>query len=103
MFSVFFSQGDDIGTQYRSVIFYHDSVQQKEAEMIRAHLIDEKVFEDPILTEILPIESNPFYSAEEYHQNYFNNNPTQGYCSTVVKAKVDKFMKKFSDLLKNQV
>ncbi|CAF0791074.1 unnamed protein product [Adineta steineri] len=97
-------QGDeDIGTQYRSVIFYHDSVQQKEAEMFKAHLTDENVYKNPIVTEILPIENNPFYSAEEYHQNYFHNNPNQGYCSRVVKKKVDKFMEKFPELLKNQV
>jgi len=98
-----FRQGSDIGTQYRSVIFYHDPIQQKEAEMFKAHLTDENVFKDPIVTEILPIENNPFYSAEDYHQNYFNTNPSQGYCSTIVKSKVDKFMAKFSDLLKNQV
>lgn len=85
------------------MIFFHDSVQQKEAEMFKAHLADEKVYPDPILTEILPIEQNHFYTAEDYHQNYFNQNPSQGYCSTVVKQKVDKFMTKFSDLLKNQV
>ncbi|CAF1256628.1 unnamed protein product [Rotaria magnacalcarata] len=96
-------QGTDIGTQYRSVIFYHDSVQQKEAEMFKAHLADENVYKDPIVTEILPMENHPFYSAEEYHQNYFQRNPSQGYCSTVVKSKVDKFMVKFSDLLKNQI
>ncbi|CAF3501434.1 unnamed protein product, partial [Rotaria socialis] len=78
-------QGTDVGTQYRSVIFYHDSVQQKEAEMFKAHLADENVYEDPIVTEILPMENHPFYSAEEYHQNYFQRNPSQGYCSTVVK------------------
>jgi peptide-methionine (S)-S-oxide reductase len=99
----YFRQGSDIGTQYRSVIFYHDPIQQKEAEMLKAHLIDENVYKNPIVTEILPIENNPFYSAEEYHQNYFNRNPNQGYCSSVVKSKVDKFMVKFSDLLKNQV
>ncbi len=71
--------------------------------MIKAHLTDENVYNDPIVTEILPIESNPFYSAEEYHQNYFNQNPNQGYCSTVVKSKVDKFLKKFPELLKNQI
>ncbi len=98
-----FRQGSDIGTQYRSVIFYHDPIQLKEAEMFKAHLTDENVFKDPIVTEILPIESNPFYIAEDYHQNYFNTNPSQGYCSTIVKSKVDKFMAKFSDLLKNQV
>lgn len=98
-----FSQGGDVGTQYRSVIFYHDSVQQKEAEMLKAHLTDENVYKDPIVTEILPIESHPFYPAEEYHQDYFARNPSQGYCSTIVKSKVDKFMSKFADLLKNQV
>ena len=98
-----FRQGDDIGTQYRSVIFYHDSVQQKEAEMLKAHLVDENVFKGPIVTQIVSIEEHPFYSAEEYHQNYFNRNPSQGYCSAVVKGKVDKFVAKFSDLLKNQI
>lgn len=71
--------------------------------MFKAHLIYENVYKDPIVTEILPIEDNQFYSAEEYHQNYFNRNPNQGYCSTVVKKKVDKFMEKYADLLKNQV
>jgi peptide-methionine (S)-S-oxide reductase len=71
--------------------------------MFKAHLTDENVHKDPIVTEILPIETNPFYSAEEYHQNYFNRNPDQGYCSTVVKSKVDKFMAKYADLIKNQV
>ncbi|CAF3663333.1 unnamed protein product [Rotaria sp. Silwood1] len=96
-------QGGDIGTQYRSVIFYHDSIQQKESEMFKAHLTNEKIYKDPIVTEILPIEKNPFYPAEEYHQNYFNRHPSKGYCSTVIKSKVDKFMAKFSDLLKNQI
>ena len=98
-----FRQGSDVGTQYRSVIFYHDATQHKEAEMIKAHLTDEHVFKDPIVTEILPLDKNPFYSAEDYHQNYFNRNPTQGYCSSVVKSKVDKFMAKFPELLKNQI
>lgn len=71
--------------------------------MFKAHLAGENVYKDPIVTEILPIESHPFYSAEDYHQNYFNDNPTQGYCSTVVKTKVDKFMQKFPELIKNQV
>ncbi|CAF3891308.1 unnamed protein product [Rotaria sp. Silwood2] len=96
-------QGADIGTQYRSVIFYHDPVQQKESEMFKAHLTNENVYKDPIVTEILPIDKNQFYSAEEYHQNYFNRNPNQGYCSTIVKSKIDKFMTKFPDLLKNQI
>jgi peptide-methionine (S)-S-oxide reductase len=71
--------------------------------MVKAHLTDENVYKDPIVTEILPIENNPFYSAEEYHQNYFNRNPNQGYFLTVVKSKIDKFQQKFSDLLKNQI
>ena len=71
--------------------------------MIKAHLTDEKVYKDPIVTEILSIEQHPFYTAEEYHQNYFNRNPTQGYCSTVVKAKIDKFLHKYPELVKNQV
>jgi peptide-methionine (S)-S-oxide reductase len=99
----YFRQGSDIGPQYRSVIFYHDPIQQKEAEMFKAHLTDEKVYKDPIVTEILPIENNPFYPAEEYHQNYFNRNPDQGYCSMIVKTKVDKLITKFADLLKNQI
>jgi peptide-methionine (S)-S-oxide reductase len=102
LFLPFRSQGVDVGTQYRSVIFYHDAVQQKEAEMFKAHLTDENAFTDPIVTEILPIDQHHFFTAEEYHQNYFNLNPNQGYCSAVVKSKVDKFMNKFHDLLKTQ-
>lgn len=78
-------------------------MQHREAEMFKAHLTDENVYANPIVTEILPLDKNPFYSAEEYHQNYFNRNPNQGYCSTVVKQKVDKFIQKFPDLLKNQI
>ena len=71
--------------------------------MLKAHLVDEHVFKDPLVTQILSIDEHPFYSAEEYHQNYFNRNPSQAYCSSVVKSKVDKFMAKYSELLKNQV
>ncbi|CAF0881615.1 unnamed protein product [Didymodactylos carnosus] len=93
-------QGNDIGTQYRSIIFYHDDVQEKEAELMKRHIEDEKVYKNPVVTEILPIDKYPFYKAEDYHQNYYNQNPSQGYCLSVVKSKVNKFVKKYPDLLK---
>ncbi|CAF1432180.1 unnamed protein product, partial [Didymodactylos carnosus] len=61
------------------------------------------VYKNPVVTEILPIDKYPFYKGEDYHQDYYNQNPTQGYCSSIVKSKVDKFVKKYQDLLKNNV
>lgn len=88
-------QGNDIGTQYRSAIFYHDEQQAELAEQaikqLQPHLAE------PIVTEVTPAVT--FYSAEQYHQDYFNENPNQGYCSMVVAPKVAKFSQKYAHLL----
>lgn len=91
-------QGNDIGTQYRSVIFYHNEEQRKIAEKIKNDLEKSKAYNDPIVTEISPLKE--FYKAEDYHQNYFNQNGDQPYCQFVVAPKVDKFKKVFKDKLK---
>ncbi len=89
-------QGNDIGTQYRSVIFYHSDEQRRIAEEIMKELNSD--FRDPIVTALEP--AKPFYKAENYHQEYFANNPNQPYCSFVVAPKVDKFRKKFAEKLR---
>lgn len=91
-------QGGDIGTQYRSVIFYHNELQQKLAENYKKRLSDDQVWDRPIVTEISPLIN--FYPAEDYHHNYFALNPEQAYCSAVVRPKVEKFRKAFQDRLK---
>jgi peptide-methionine (S)-S-oxide reductase len=91
-------QGADVGPQYRSVIFYHNEKQQEIAEEIKQKLNDEKVFDKPVVTEISPWEN--FYRAENYHQDYYENNPAQGYCQFVIVPKLDKFRKIFKDKLK---
>lgn len=91
-------QGADRGTQYRSVVFYHDEKQKKLATEYRDKLEKSDAFKDPIVTEISPL--TVFYPGEDYHQNYFNDNPGNAYCSTVVKYKVDKFKAVFKDKLK---
>ncbi len=91
-------QGNDSGPQYRSVIFYHDERQRAEAEGILRELEAEGVFERPIVTEIRP--AYPFYRAEDYHQDYFRNHPSQAYCAYVVAPKVAKFRQKFSAKLR---
>lgn len=91
-------QGNDVGTQYRSVIFYHDENQKALAEKYKKKLEEEGVFDDPIVTEISPFTE--FYVAEDYHQNYFNENGGQPYCSFVIAPKVEKFKKVFKDKLK---
>ncbi len=91
-------QGNDVGTQYRSVIFYHSPEQKATAEAEIAELTSEKVFSDPIVTAVEA--ETDFYPAENYHQEYFANNPTQPYCSYVVGPKVQKFRKKFAARLK---
>ena len=91
-------QGNDVGTQYRSAIFYHSPEQQRiSKEKIKA-LADEGVYDEPIVTEVAPVED--FYLAEDYHQEYFANNPRQPYCMAVVAPKVAKFRKYFLDRLK---
>jgi len=91
-------QGNDVGTQYRSVIFYHNDMQKKLAQEYKAKLEKEKVFDAPIITEITPYTN--FYEAENYHQNYFNENGSQPYCSFVIAPKVEKFKKVFKEKLK---
>ena len=90
-------QGADIGTQYRSAIFYHDQNQKETAEEVMRELVAEKVWSNRIVTQLTPYSE--FYPAEEYHQDYFTKNPYQGYCQMVVAPKVAKFRKKYLDLL----
>ncbi len=91
-------QGNDEGPQYRSVIYYHDDEQKELAEGYMKKLNEAGVFENPIVTEIA--ELGEFYSAEKYHQNYFSDNPGQGYCQYVIQPKVEKFRKVFAEKLK---
>jgi peptide-methionine (S)-S-oxide reductase len=91
-------QGPDVGTQYRSAIFYHSAEQQAIAEEILREIESAKLWNDPIVTEITPFES--FFPAEEYHQDYFKRNPTQGYCQVVIAPKVAKFRQKYFQKLK---
>ncbi len=93
-------QGNDIGTQYRSVIFYHNTEQKEAAEQKKQELITSEAFPNPIVTEISPLME--FYPAEAYHQNYYNQNGNEPYCSMVVKPKVEKFRKVFKDKLKQK-
>lgn len=92
-------QGADVGTQYRSVIFYHNEKQKKIAEQSLKETDASGLWDDPIVTKIEPLEN--FYKAEDYHQNYYQNNPNQGYCSIVIAPKLKKFKKEFSYLLKD--
>lgn len=90
-------QGHDVGTQYRSAIYYHNDQQRKVAEQYKAQLDESKTFDAPIVTEITPFDK--FYPAENYHQEYYDLNPNQGYCQAVIRPKVEKFKKEFGDLL----
>jgi len=92
-------QGNDIGTQYRSVIYYHNEEQKGLAEKYKKELNTSGAFEKPIVTEISAI--GPFYKAEDYHQNYFNQNGSESYCQFVIQPKVEKFKKVFKNKLKN--
>ncbi len=91
-------QGADIGTQYRSVIFYHNDEQKDLALKVKERLDKAGIWDDPIVTEVSPLEA--FYRAEDYHHDYFANNPNQGYCQFVIMPKVKKFEELFGDLLK---
>ena len=91
-------QGNDIGTQYRSVIFYHSEEQKIIAEKYKAKLEEEKVWDNPIVTEIVAI--NNYFEAEKYHHNYLELNPENAYCRAIVRPKVDKFKKVFGSKLK---
>ena len=88
-------QGNDVGTQYRSVVFYHDDRQKELAEEYKGKLEDSNIWPDPIVTEITALDT--FYPAEAYHDDYFNQNGNQPYCSFVVAPKVEKFKKIFGD------
>lgn len=92
-------QGADVGTQYRSVIFYHSPQQKAEAEAIIQKLTGERVFASAIVTQIQ--QAGAFYKAEDYHQNYFRNNQQQPYCRVVINPKLEKFRKDYADWLKD--
>jgi peptide-methionine (S)-S-oxide reductase len=109
IFKVFFTvhdpttlnrQGADVGTQYRSVIFYKNDVQKKAAQSIIAELNKAKVYSSPIVTKVEPFKK--FYKAEDYHQNYYANNKNQPYCKMVIQPKIEKFEKVFKDKLKKK-
>ncbi|WP_083572168.1 peptide-methionine (S)-S-oxide reductase MsrA [Flavobacterium johnsoniae] len=109
IFKVFFTvhdpttlnrQGADVGTQYRSVIFYKNAEQKKAAESIIAELNKAKVYNNPIVTKVEPFKV--FYKAEDYHQNYYANNKNQPYCKMVIQPKIEKFEKVFKDKLKKK-
>ncbi|WP_370316936.1 peptide-methionine (S)-S-oxide reductase MsrA [Pseudoalteromonas sp.] len=89
-------QGNDVGTQYRSVIYYHDEKQKAESEAMIAAL--QKQIREPIVTELNPLTN--FYPAEQYHQDYYNENPNQGYCSILIAPKLAKFEQYYADKLK---
>lgn len=91
-------QGNDVGTSYRSAIFYHDEDQKKTAESIIKEISDAKIWPNPIVTEVTKFDE--FYLAEDNHQEYFKNNPYQGYCQVIIAPKVAKFRKQFVERLK---
>ena len=91
-------QGADVGTQYRSVVFFYNEEQQKTANHYLEELEKAKIWKNPIVTEISPFKS--FYPAEKHHQDYYKNNPAQGYCNFVITPKVKKFEQVFSEKLK---
>jgi peptide-methionine (S)-S-oxide reductase len=91
-------QGADVGTQYRSAIFYHDAEQKKAAEETIARLESEQLWDAPIVTEVTPLDK--FYPAEDYHRDYFNRNPSQPYCRAVIAPKVAKARSKFYEKLR---
>jgi len=93
-------QGADLGTQYRSAIFYHDDEQKAIAEQVIQDLEAQKIWDDPIVTTLEKMEA--FYIAEDYHQEYFANNPFQPYCAAVVRPKVVKFRKQYMEMLKKE-
>lgn len=93
-------QGNDVGTQYRSEIFYHNDQQREISEDFIRFLAQEAVFEKPIVTKVSV--ASTFYEAEEYHQNYYNQNKSQGYCSFVITPKINKVRTYFKDKLKEE-
>ena len=93
-------QGNDVGTQYRSAVYYHDEEQRLIADEVIEEMTVAGLWDDPIVTEVTALDT--FYEAEEYHQQYFEKNPFQPYCFVVVRPKVSKFRKKFVSKLKKQ-
>jgi len=91
-------QGADIGTQYRSIILYHTPQQKEIAEAVIAEIDQQGLWEQPIVTEVAPLEV--FYEAEDYHQEYYQKNPWAGYCQVVIRPKVKKFQKNYKERLK---
>jgi peptide-methionine (S)-S-oxide reductase len=90
-------QGADVGTQYRSVIYYHDEEQKHLAEKLKSLMDAKEIFDKPVVTETSPAKE--FYKAEEHHQNYFNKNPEAAYCAYVIKPKLEKFKNLFGEKL----
>ncbi len=93
-------QGNDVGTQYRSAIFYHDENQKNIAEKLKRELEKEAVFKNPIVTEIVTFSN--FYSAEDYHKEYYENNRNAPYCSFVIDPKIQKLLQKYSNKIKQE-
>ena len=91
-------QGADVGTQYRSIILYHSPEQKETAESVMRSLAEDGVWDNPIVTQVVPFET--FYRAEDYHQDYFVDNPRQPYCNVVIAPKVAKFRKQYAAMLK---
>jgi peptide-methionine (S)-S-oxide reductase len=94
-------QGNDIGTQYRSAIFYHTPELKERAEAMIKKLTDEQVYDKPIVTELSPVSE--FYKAEDYHQNYFADNSMKPYCAFVIQPKLNKFAKEFTEKIKPEL
>ncbi len=93
-------QGNDVGPQYRSIILTHSDAQRRAAEAVKREIAEAGIWDDPIVTEIVPLQT--FYPAEAYHRDYFANNPNTGYCRVVVAPKVAKFRKQFADRLRSR-
>lgn len=93
-------QGGDVGTQYRSAIFYHDDRQRATAEALVRELNEARLWKKPIVTQVAPLEN--FYPAEDYHREYFLRHPEQSYCQVVISPKVDKFRKRWTDRVKRR-
>lgn len=93
-------QGNDVGTQYRSIVFYHDEKQKNAAEKSKEEFEKEGNYKDPIVTEIIPFKN--FYVAENYHKNYFENNKDAPYCSVIIGPKVHKLLEKYGNDVKEE-
>lgn len=93
-------QGNDVGTQYRSVIFYHSVDQKKIAEKVKEKVGKSNYYKNPIVTEILQFEA--FYKAEDYHQNYYDNNKSYPYCTIVINPKVNKLLREYRNEVKEE-